>query len=74
MLQHFVSFGVRQMFGGARRGQPLIAALGTAISIWALFRRLTRDDRMVYSRILKDGETIRISQFRGAAAITDEEA
>ncbi len=72
MLQRFVSFGVKQMFGGARRGQPLLAALGTAISIWGLFRRFSRDNRMVYSRNLKDGESIRISQLRGAAAVKEE--
>jgi hypothetical protein len=74
MLQRFVSFGVRQLFGGARRGQPLLTALGAAISIWGLFRRFSRDNRMVYSRTLKDGETVRISQMRGAAAVSDEEA
>jgi hypothetical protein len=74
MLQRFVSFGVKQLFGGARRGQPLLTGIGAAISIWGLFRRFSKDNRMVYSRTLKDGETVRISQVRGAAAISDEEA
>lgn len=77
MLQRFVSFGVKQLFGGARRGQPLVTAIGAAISIWGLFRHFSRDNRMVYSRTLKDGESLRISQVRGAAsavAVSDEEA
>ena len=74
MFERFVSFGVRQLFGGARRGQPLLTALGAAISIWGLFRRFGRKEKMVYSRELRDGETLRISQLRGAAAVTEEEA
>ncbi len=74
MIERFVSFGVKQLFGGARRGQPLLTALGAAISIWGLFRRFRRGERMVYSRTLKDGETLRISQQRGAATVADEEA
>jgi len=74
MLQRFISLGVRQLFGGARRGQPLLTAFGAAVSIWGLFRHLRRDNEMVYSRTLKDGESIRISQIRGAAAVSDEEA
>ncbi len=74
MFSRFVSFGVRQLFGGARRGQPVLTALGAAISIWGLFRRFSRSEKLVYSRTLHDGETIRISQRRGAAAVADEEA
>ena len=74
MFERFVSFGVRQLFGGARRGQPIVTALGAAISIWGLFRRFSRKDRLVYSRTLKDGETLRVSQLRGAATVAEEEA
>lgn len=74
MFSRFVTFGVRQLFGGARRGQPLLTALGAAVSIWGLFRRFGRGESLVYSRTLQDGETIRISQLRGAASVADEEA
>lgn len=74
MFARFVSFGVRQLFGGARRGQPLLTGLGAAISIWGLFRRFSSKDKPVYTRTLKDGESLRISQLRGAAAVFDEEA
>lgn len=72
MFARFVSLGVKSLFGGARRGQPLLAALGAAISIWGLFRRFSRGDKLVYSRTLSDGETVRITQFRGAATVSDE--
>ena len=74
MFTRFVSFGVKQLFGGARRGQPLLTGLGAAISIWGLFRRFSGREKMVYSRTLKDGESLRITQARGAAAIFNEEA
>ena len=74
MFERFFNFGVRQLFGGARRGQPLITALGAAISIWGLFRKYSRKNQLVYSRTLNDGETLRISQLRGAATVADEEA
>lgn len=73
MLQRFVSFGVRQLFGGARRGQPVVAALGAAVSIWGLFKRFSRSDKPVYTRNLKDGETLRIRSFRGSALVDETE-
>ena len=73
MFERFFSFGVKQLFGGARRGQPIVAALGAAISIWGLFRKMARDDTLVYSRELKDGETLRVRMFRGDAVVDDVE-
>lgn len=73
MLQRFLSFGVRQLFGGARRGQPLLTGLGAAISLWGLFKRLNRKDKPVYTHKLRDGETIRIAQLRGSATVSSEE-
>jgi hypothetical protein len=72
MFARLFSLGVKSLFGGARRGQPLLAALGAGISIWGLFRRFSRGDKLVYSRTLADGETVRITQLRGSAAVTDE--
>ena len=73
MFERFVSFGVKQFFGGARRGQPLLTGLGAAISIWGLFRRFNRKDEPVYTHTLADGETLRISQLRGVVQARDEE-
>jgi hypothetical protein len=73
MFRRIVSLGVKSLFGGARRGQPVLAALGTAISIWALFRKFSRGDKLIFSRTLADGESLRISQLRGAQpAVTEE--
>jgi hypothetical protein len=72
MFERFVSFGVSSLFGGARRGQPLVTALGAAISIWGLFKRLSRDDKPVYVRKLKEGETVRIRMFRGEMVAEQE--
>jgi hypothetical protein len=73
MVRRFISLGVKALFSGTRRGQPLVAAFGTAISIWALFRRLSRKDKPIYSRTLADGEVLRISQTRGALPAVSEE-
>ncbi|MDX2344533.1 MAG: hypothetical protein QNL12_12740 [Acidimicrobiia bacterium] len=73
MIERLVSLGIKQFFGGARRGQPLLTAFGAAISIWSLFRRFNRKDKPVYTRKLKDGETVNISLLRGVAAVEEEE-
>ena len=73
MFERFVSLGVKSLFGGARRGSPTLAALGAAISIWGLFRRFSRKDKPVYTRTLRDGESVRIRQFRGAPTSVEEE-
>jgi hypothetical protein len=74
MFERFFSFGVKQLFGGARRGQPLLTGLGAAVSIWGLFRRFSRKDKPVYTHTLRDGDTLRISQLRGSTQVRDEEA
>ena len=69
MFQQFFSFGVRQFFGGARRGQPVITAFGAAVSIWGLLRMLDRKDKPVYKRKLRDGETLQIRMRRGETVV-----
>ena len=69
MFEQFFSFGIRQLFGGARRGQPMITALGAAITIWGLLRRLDRRDKPVYTRKMRDGEMIRIRLLRGETTV-----
>jgi len=71
MFQRLVSIGVKQLFGGARRGQPIVTAIGAVLSIWGLFRRFGGSSKPVYTRELKDGETIRVSMLRGDTAIED---
>lgn len=73
MFARFFSFGVNQLFGGARRGQPLIAAFGAAVTIWSLSKRMDRRDKPIYVRKLKDGETIRVRAFKADAPPQDDE-
>lgn len=72
MIERLFPFGVKLFFGGARRGQPILTAIGTAISIWGLFRRFSRSDKPFYTRKLKDGETVQVSLLRGVAAVQEE--
>lgn len=72
MLERLFSFGAKQFFGGARRGQPILTAIGAAISIWGLFRRFSGSDKPVYTRKLKDGETVKVSLLRGVATVEKE--
>jgi hypothetical protein len=73
MLQRLFSFGFRQMFGGARRGQPVVTAFGAAMSLWWLSRRLSRKDKPVYTRELREGETVRVRMFRGRVIAGESE-
>lgn len=64
MFQRLITFGVREFFGGARRGQPIVTAFGAALSIWGLFRRYGGREKLIYSRALKDGETVTVAMLR----------
>lgn len=70
-MSRLLSFGVNQLFGGARRGQPLVAALGTAISVIVLLRRWGKQEKMIYSHELRDGETFRVRMWRGDAVVEE---
>lgn len=72
MIDRLISLGIKQFFGGARRGQPIVTAIGAAISIWSLFRRFDNRDKPVYKRKLKDGETVTVSLLRGVTAVNEE--
>jgi hypothetical protein len=73
MLEQFFSFGIRQLFGGARRGQPMIAAFGAAITIWGVLRSLDGRDKPVYTRKMRDGEMIQIKMIRGQTSVESAE-
>ncbi len=66
-----LSFGLRQLFGGARRGQPALAGLGAALSIVGWLRSRKRPDRLIYSRKLKDGESVSIRLLRGETVVDE---
>ena len=66
-MNKLVSFGVRQLFGGARRGQAGIAGLGAALAIIGWLRDRTEPKQLLYTRKLKPGEEVRIKFLRGEA-------
>jgi hypothetical protein len=53
--------GARALAGGARRGNPGLAGLGTALLIVGWMRRRRRPKReILYARALRPGEGLRI--------------
>ena len=72
MFTRFVAFGFSQLFGGARRGQPLVTAFGAAVSIWGISKRMNRKEKPMYTRKLKNNETVRIRAFKADAPPQDE--
>jgi hypothetical protein len=57
----FTRTGIRALAGGARRGNALLAGLGTAAAVVGAFRRLARPQkRLLYARTLRPGESLRI--------------
>lgn len=66
-MNKLVAFGVRELFGGARRGQPGVAGLGAALAIfgWLRGRSQKRGKELLYKRKLKAGEEVRVRFLRG---------
>lgn len=57
----FIKIGIRTLAGGARRGNALLAGLGTAAAVIGAFRRYARPAKqLLYSRTLRPGETLRV--------------
>lgn len=53
--------GIRALAGGARRGNALLAGLGTAAAVIGAMRRWRRPGkRLLYARTLRPGESLRI--------------
>jgi hypothetical protein len=53
--------GIRALAGGARRGNALLAGLGTAATVVGALRRFARPRKqLLYARTLRTGETLRI--------------
>lgn len=51
----------------------MIAALGAAITMWGLLRKLHANDKLVYTRTMKDGEMIRIRMLRGETVVEQDD-
>lgn len=68
-MNKLVAFGIRQMFGGARRGQAPLAGIGAALAIIGWLRgRDKHDNELIYKRRLKPGQEVRIKFLRGESA------
>ena len=66
-MNKLVAFGIRQLFGGARRGQAGVAGLGAAVAIIGWLRGRNHSKELLYKRNLNAGEEVRIRFMRGDA-------
>lgn len=66
-MNRLVTFGIRQLFGGARRGQAGVAGLGAALAIIGWMRGRNHSSELLYKRKLKPGEELRVRFLRGEA-------
>ena len=64
-MNKLVAFGVRQLFGGARRGQSGLAGLGAALAIYGWLRDRQQPKELIYRRKLREGEEVRVKFARG---------
>lgn len=77
MIQWLLDNSLRSFFGGARRGQPVFAALSAGTAVIAfLVKRRRPDKELLYGHNMKEGETLQISFLRNTAVVkkTDVEA
>jgi hypothetical protein len=64
-LKGLIPYGLRQMFGGARRGRSLWAAFGTAALIAGLAAKYRPPKReLLMSKKLPEGKKIQITLVR----------
>lgn len=71
-MNRLVAFGVRRLFAGSRRGQPWVAGLGAALSLIGWLRqRRDADEVLVYRRVLREGETVRVRLRRGESVVDE---
>lgn len=71
-MNWLISYGLRRFFSGSRLGQPWMAGLGAAMTLvgWLRSRR-DSDEVLVYKRVLREGETIRVRLRRGDAVVDE---
>jgi hypothetical protein len=68
-LDRILRFGVRQLFGGSRRGQPAVAAFGAALAILSWLRKRGAADKLLFAETLEEGESMQITFRRGASSV-----
>ncbi len=73
-MDRLLSFSLRHLFGGARRGQPFVTGFAGLLTAVAVARRFASKERtLIYRRTLREGETIRIRLRRGDDVAADFE-
>ncbi len=73
-MDRLLSFSLRHLFGGARRGQPLVTGFAAVLTVFSLVRRFRSVGKtLVYSRTLREGETIRLRLLRGDEVVAESE-
>jgi hypothetical protein len=70
-----LSFSLRQFFRGARRGQPFVTGLAGLLAAVAVARRFSGKGgrTLLYSRTLREGETLRLRLVREDEVVADAE-
>lgn len=70
MIQRLLDLGIRGLFGGARRGQPIITSMSAGAALIAYLVKHRRPKKqLLYAKNLKEGQTIRISFLKGDAVV-----
>ncbi len=64
-MNKLLVFGIRHLFGGARRGQAGVAGAGAALAIIGWVRGRNHSNELLFKRKLKAGEEVRIRFLRG---------
>lgn len=69
MFDRIFKLGVAALFGGARRGQPALTAVGAAVVIVGWLRRRATPRSLLFGENLKEGESLQITFRRGASVV-----
>jgi hypothetical protein len=72
MINRLFDEGLRQLFGGARRGRPVMTGFGTALALfaWLRQRRAPAKERL-WATNLSEGESVQITFRRGEPDIEE---
>jgi len=71
-MNRLAAYGVARLFAGARQGRPGMAGLGAAIGLIGWLRsRGEVGETLVYRRVLKEGETIRVRMVRDSTLVDE---
>jgi hypothetical protein len=73
-MNWLIAYGVRRLFSGSRLGQPWMAGLGAALALIGWLRdRREPPQQLIYRKVLRDGEAIRVGVSHDAADDDDDD-